>query len=288
MTKTSLAVRMLFPTGCLALSLACSSTGPVPLGSGGTGAGGLVGPAGGAAAGGDGAVGGAPTGGAAGLTNDIPLGGSYTSGDTNTVGIQGAFYILEDSVKDGALVPEDGLVHSDFDDASAPTLDVIDASTFSATTPKPCISGTAQQAIDPAAPVGTEPPYDKIWGGGIGMNLNTPTGEGTSPMAYDATAHGVAGFEFQVSGTVAAGATVRFKATQVGMSEDFCKAITVVPGTTVKVLLSELKHMCWGDDGTLVLDTTQLEALQWQIVTGKDASYKVTDFCVEKLGWVAP
>jgi len=275
MTKNSLSVRLIFSLGMVAFSSACSSSSPpVPIGSGGSGpAGGNVG-----TGGGDPGAGGAPA-----SPNSIALGGSWADTTGNTVGIQGAFYILEDAVKEGALIEGDGLVHSDFDDAANPTPGVIDASKFDDTTPAPCISGVAAQvkAADPAA----EKPYSEIWGGGIGMNLNEVGGEGSTPMPYDAVAAGVAGFEFTVSGDVQ-GATVRFKATQAGLTDDFCKTISVVPGQTVKVLLNELEHSCWEPDGVL-LDTTKLEAIQWQIVTKDSTAYTITNFCVNSLAWVA-
>lgn len=279
MTKTSLSVGLLFTLGLVAFSSACSSsTPPVPIGSGGT-----AGPAGGGVGTGGGDTG---AGGSASLlTNPILFNGSWTPADQNTVGIQGSFFILEDSVKDGALLPPDGLVHSDFDDASAPTAE-IDFSKFSDTTPEPCISGNAakvENLADPAA----EKPYSEIWGGGIGMKLNETGGEDSVASPFDAVAAGIGGFEFQVSGDVTA-ATVRFKATQMGSTADFCKAITVVPGQVVKVMFSELEHECWSPNTDKTLDLTQLEAIQWQIVTDDKTAHKVTNFCVKSLGWVAP
>jgi hypothetical protein len=277
MIKTSRSVQMVLAAATLASTFACSSgtSGPKPIGSGGSG----VGVGGGAPAGGGdpGASGGA----ASTLTNPIPFIGAWTPLDQNAAGIQGAFYILEDSAADGAVVPADGLVHSDFDPVSA-TDTATEPSKFDDGTTSICISGTAAQVTDPANPA--TPPYDKIWGGGIGMNLSQDD-DGGAPMPFDASAKGITGFEFKMTGDVQS-ATIRFKATQAGLVEDFCAKITILPGQPIQVRFADLTHMCWGTDGTMTLDVTQLEAIQWQIVTGTASPYNITNFCVTELGYL--
>ena len=113
------------------------------------------------------------------------------------------------------------------------------------------------------------------------MQLNQPGGVDTPAEPWDATAYGVSGFEFTITGDVD-GAILRFKAKDsVHPDEDFCAMI--VMGADRRVPLTNLKHMCWGYQGTLSLDLTKLTELQWQIVPDADAEHAVTEFCVSRL-----
>lgn len=258
-------------------SLACSST----TDDDGTVIGGN--PAGGAPA----ASGGAPAGSGgsdvAGTGGDAATGaGSLFDGDgtwvektENTVGIQGSFFVLEDSMK-GGLPVEDSLQHTDlspdeFDDA----------------TEKPCVSGTVAKvtASDGVTEcgfgAGDEPCDFDTWGGGIGFNLDEPGGENSVGVPWSAVEHGVTGFKFNISNGGFTG-DIRFKATMEGSDQDFCTAISDGDNS---VLLTDLKHMCWGSDGTETLDTTKLLQLQWQLVTKAGTEYSVTDFCVNGVEW---
>jgi len=233
-------------------------------GVGGTGAG-----VGGTVAGAGGTVAGAGGGGA--ITGDVIFTGEGawvdgTVAPASTYGIQGSFFVLEDSVKDG--VPADG--ESD-----------MTPNAFDDTTVKPCISGTAALVTCSTA----VPPvcnYSTNWGGGIGMNLNEEGGVGSVPLAWNATTNGVTGFSFTTSGNTD-GATMRVKAKDsVHPLDDFCLEFTV--GIAKSFLLSDLTHNCYaGGVATLTLDTTKLTSLQWQIVTDTTAAHTVTNFCIESL-----
>jgi hypothetical protein len=94
----------------------------------------------------------------------------------------------------------------------------------------------------------------------------------------------VNGFTFVASGD-AGGATLRVKATNMGSDQDFCNEFTIVPGQPVEVQWSELVHMCWGSAGTETLDLTNLEALQWQVVTDQNDPHTVTNLCIESISW---
>lgn len=281
--KTSLSLLGIVAT--VGLLSACSDdsmaggTGGVPSNptGGTTSTGGTTG-AGGTATGG--------TTGAGGGGNSISINGAWVPMDGNTVGIQGAFFILEDSVKDGAAV-EDSLTHTDFTADSDP-VEEAGVSKFGPMTDKPCISGTAAQVttVDgmECNPAGSDCDWDDLWGGGIGLSLNETGGDDSVKSPFDADAAGISGFQFTVSGD-AAGATIRFKATDVpNDGEDFCAKI-VLGQENQQVTFDQLKHMCWGADGTKTLDTTQLMQLQWQIVTDASGSYPVTNFCIENLAW---
>ena len=260
--------------------------GPVPLTGGSTGSGGS----------GSGSTTG--SGGAA-QTNVLFEGsGTWVEGDDNTVGIQGAFYILEDGVKDDMPV-DDGFMHTDFTADTGNLDEPAGVSKFTEEgTVKPCISGTAVQVTDETGAVGCNAAaaedvagacqWSAQWGGGIGLNLNEtgegPNGEMSVKSPYDALANGVQGFTFVASGD-AGGATLRVKATNVGSDQDFCDEFTIVPGQAVTVQWSDLKHMCWGTAGDQVLNLENLEALQWQVVTDQNDPHTVTNFCIESISW---
>jgi|GEM_PF-1775899 len=159
---------------------ACSSTPDTGAGTGGVAAtGGATGGAtasggasGGAVASGGGVATGGATGGApatppicgenglgeGGIAN-LPEGcifvgdGNWVDASSNDVGIQGAFYILEDSAVNGE-VANDGLVHSDFDPDTGGTgigESGLEPSEFDSTTIKPCVTGTAAKVSRDAA-----------------------------------------------------------------------------------------------------------------------------------------
>ncbi len=210
--------------------------------------------------------------------NEIIFSGEGTWVDLteNTIGIQGAFFVLEDSMKDGVLVA-DSLPHTDltpdeFDDMTA----------------MPCVSGTVAQVTNSAGEVdcnwgdATATPetvcqWDAQWGGGIGFNLSETGGEGSVKSPWDATAAGVTGFVVKTSGN-AEGATIRFKAKDT-TEQEFCYEIEL--GVEEAVSFSDFQHECWGTSGTAVLDTTQLVQLEWQVVSSETAGYAVSNFCVD-------
>lgn len=201
--------------------------------------------------------------------------GTWIDMSENTVGIQGAFFVLEDSMKDGVAV-DDGLTHTDL----APD-------EFDMDTEKPCVNGTVAQVTandgGECDPAGTDCEWSAIWGGGIGLNLNETGGDMSVKSTFDAAANGITGFGFTLSGDTG-GAIVRFKAKMEGSDSDFCSQVKV--GEAVTVDLADLEHNCYpGGEATETLDTSKLVQLEWQIVPTADESYTVTDFCVEEVGY---
>lgn len=198
--------------------------------------------------------------------------GAWIDGTTNDVGIQGSFFVLEDSMKDSVPV-SDGLTHTD-----------MTPDTFDDMTAKPCVSGSLAAVTGPGGaecdPAGSDCEWSAIWGGGIGLNLNETGGDASTKMAYDAS--GLTGFAFETSGTTG-GAVVRFKAKMEGSDQDFC---TAVPIGANQVALTDLKHNCYtGGVASETLDVTKLVQLEWQIVPEAGTSYTVTDFCIEYVGY---
>jgi hypothetical protein len=288
-----------FVLGFLGLSVvACGEDGGKVTGSGGG-----VG-TGGALAGGGPSTGGDASGGMSALQNPIFEGqgtwveaageggapGEGTIGEGNSVGIQGAFYILEDSVKGGVLL-DDGLMHTDLDAVSGDQKDV-EPSAFDETTVRPCIQGSTAQ-VAPAPDLGDPEGFSTFWGGGIGLNLSESGGDNSVKEAWDATKAGVLGFEFIVSGDIGT-LDVRLKATvqddpltadvDEEATENYCVSIKEWLGKGVgKVALADITQDCWNPGGNPV-DASRLMALQWQIVTSTTTPQAITNFCVEAVG----
>lgn len=202
--------------------------------------------------------------------------GTWVALESNTVGIQGSFFVLEDSMANGAPVPADMLSHTD-----------LMPDEFDDTTASPCVSGTVAPVT---ATDGTACGFNAgdaecdfaTWGGGIGMNLNETGGADSDQSPWNATAAGVTGFTFDINFGGFTGKDVRFKATMDGSDQDFC--VKIAEGTNT-VMLSELTHECWGTTGTMTLDVTQLVQLQWQLVTEPGNTFEVQNFCVNSLSW---
>ncbi len=208
--------------------------------------------------------------------------GTWIDGSANAYGIQGAFFILEDSVEDGMVV-DDGLEHTEF--AATTGDNGEEPSEFTEDTEKPCISGTVAQVTtvdgEDCDPAGDDCEWDSQWGGGIGLNLNETGGDDSMQDVFDLEAAGITGFEFTLSGD-AGGAELRFKIVDdSNPDEDFCT--TVSAGESVQVDLAEIEHMCWGSDGTITPDLTQISQVQWQVVSDAAASFEVDNLCVERV-----
>jgi len=220
--------------------------------------------------------------------------GTWVDGEANAVEIQGAFFILEDSIKNDAPV-EDGLTHADvIPDSGGSGTGPLEFSKFDMDTLKPCISGTVAQVTDEAGGVDCDASaaetevgacqWSAQWGAGIGLNLSETGGEESVKSTWDALAHSAAGFKFTASG-MAPGATLRVKIKNAGSDEDFCSEFQIVPGTEVTVAWADFVHKCWGGDGDMSPVLTAIESLQWQIVSSADEGYEVTNFCIETVSW---
>lgn len=278
-------------TTCSALS--CLSECSVQLGTGGGSAGtGASANSGGAENSGGASAGGSTSGGA-GNTGGSPSGGAgnSTGGSTGTAavmifdgdgvgagsedhGIDGGFYILEDSVKDGELVA-DTLIHTDLDplDSSA------EPSDFTLSTAA-CVEGVVAVVTDADGYScelnDADCVWGDLWGGGIGLSLKIVDEEA---VAWDADAAGVTGFRFEVSGSIG-GVPLRFMLEDTDGNQ-FC-VNNVAVGSTVSVSLSSLKHNCW-DPSNLALDRTKIKSISWQFVPDASSSYTISNFCVDSL-----
>jgi len=208
---------------------------------------------------------------------------SWVDGAANTKGIQGAFFVLEDSMKDGVLV-EDGLTHTDL----APD-DFADATTLCVTGTVAAVTTADKMECDAAdgEDTATGCQWSAIWGGGIGLNLNE-TGdtldengeviEESVQTVWDGTTS--TGFSFNISGVF--DGTMRFKGKMKDSDDDFC---TPVEFGDNKIDMSQWAYSCWDESlaAEKTIDLTQLWQIQWQLVTKQNTEYTGVEFCLNSL-----
>ncbi len=220
-----------------------------------TGTGGAQG-IGGTGAGGGTGTGGAGTGGGMTFlppTEELrPLDG-WVHIEENTVGVQGAIYTFSDP------------------------LSSISPATFESSGRSFCVSGQATQ-VPCTTPDDCD--YSTYWGVGAGMNLNEPPGGVPGP--YNATAAGVTGISFDITGATVP-LSMRFKAVVAGDSTDYCTGPTLEPraGTNF-VLLSDLSANCYEVPAGGPPNASQLEAIQWQVFTNSQSAVPF-DFCISNI-----
>lgn len=206
--------------------------------------------------------------------NDLDPGqlfdGTGVNVDVPELGAKGSFFILEDSVEDGALV-SDGLSHSDFDapDGSG------EPSTFEGSA-APCVSGVLAMVTSPTGAscetTSSSCDWEAIWGGGIGLTLNETDGVAS---AFDASAYD--GFSFNLAGS-AGGAPIRFMIEDMSGNQ-FC---TEISSGSNAVDFGYLLNNCW-DPTTLSLNPANIKQISWQFVPDASYSYSVSNFCVTDL-----
>jgi hypothetical protein len=174
---------------------------------------------------------------------------SWVDAATNGVGIQGAFFTYGDGSGRTTIMPDATGSQSGY-----------------------CVSGTAGEVLNMD--------FGGTYGAVAALNLSQDVGS-TTAGAYDAPAHGVVGFGFDIVGNT--GGALRFVIKQYAIHDGFC--INNVPecasGCTVDYRIDELSQNCWTPGGPTPV-ATSLEALEWQITTKEGAS-TAFDYCIENL-----
>ncbi len=186
----------------------------------------------------------------------------WVDGMGNTLGIQGALFAYADDTS---------------------KMDMVDNSKL---TPA-CISGTAAEVVLTCTP---EPPamdcYGHFWGAAMGLNLNQPideaTGEGATPMAFDAGAKGITGFAFEITGDVVP-SNLRFKVED--DSGEFCNTSMkpIMKGENV-FKFSDLHAECWEPKASMENPNAEgakggLIKIAWQVPT-KTGTSTPFNYCV--------
>jgi hypothetical protein len=144
-----------------------------------------------------------------------------------------------------------------------------------------CLSGTAAQVI------GTPPDYSNIFGIGIGLDFNNPSG---TVGTYDATMNHVTGFQFTVAGLPMGTVRVELQEPATDTSGDAWSYTVTANGQVTVNLKSgtgagDLSPAFTPPMGTTEppFDPTKLEAIQFHVVTNKTASIMVNNFCISDL-----
>jgi len=184
--------------------------------------------------------------------------GTSVSSSDNDFGIQGAFYVRQDSYRQGQP-KQDDLTHSSVEPIS-----------FSKRDDKPCINGEIAR-VDGGQ-------WSEVWGVLLGLEL------AKSGKTWDATQHDIEGFAFKLSGSVG-DARLRFEAKVRGSDENFCAMLEHDQGETgsFTVALEDIEHDCFGDGGNMSFDPSQLEAIEWLAMADDGSNSPVEDFCVERV-----
>jgi hypothetical protein len=207
----------------------------------------------------------AGAGGGAAVGGEIPIGTGlaitpdamgWVSGDTNGLGVQGAFFIAHDGVSA----------------AGTPTTTGSTMTVSYATPGSVCVQGNFP-AIPPD-PTLTEGDflYSTHWGGGVGMNLRQviPAGGGmalpASGWPRTTPAGTVTAFNYTL--TAQAGSTLpplRFTVDFVGKpaGATFCQTLPL--GSTTAPLASTVQS-CWETTAATVLPGADLLTIQWSII----------------------
>ncbi len=150
--------------------------------------------------------------------------------------------------------------------------DANDGGSSTATLPRSdtmCVTGTAAGTVCSAQSC-----YSSHWGAGIGVNLNQPKGQNTTPANFASA--GSSGVTYALD---AFGGQMRLV---VGDSKtDYCYNLTSPSGT---IPWSSFNSACWGSGTPLSGPPASFTSVRFQVVAdtsyGDDTSF---DFCVTKL-----
>ena len=184
--------------------------------------------------------------------------GTRVAASDNDFGIEGRFYVRQDSYRQGEA-KQDDLTHSSVEPVS-----------FSKRDDKPCIHGEIARVENAQ--------WNEVWGVLLGLELAK---EG---KAWSASEHDIEGFSFKLSGSVG-DARLRFEAKVRGSDENFCVMLEHDQGETgsFSVALEDIEHDCYGDSGNMSFDPSQLEAIEWLAMADDGSNSPVEDFCVERV-----
>ena len=211
-------------------------------------------------------------------SNAVPEGGAATSGAAGaaTAGASDAGSAGESDEPRLEIITKDGQVVANSNDfgidgevrkyAADPDLVTGD---FAGT--KMCVKGTLIAAL------GND--FNRYWGGGIQFALKKSPAGGPGTV-YDATAHGVAGFEVVLSGAKLP-PVIRLQYKDIHNLDSYCKEVNTTGGGTFTFLISEAFHDCWVPGG-MPIPATELENLEFHVVPTPDKNVAI-DFCVKRI-----
>lgn len=210
----------------------------------------------------------------------VPSETGYLDPTKNSLGIKGSWYAYGDGIGSNGMPPGD-CQKAGHPDAACSKITSPSPGSFPPTNGKMCTTGMVTPVIDIVGMAGS-PDYSKIWGAGIGVDLNN---DGIAPKAaFDASA--LLGFSFDLDMKPPGGIRVEAQTTDTDGGE----AGNAYWGATASYLPSPVavgtNTVKWTDlvgpkDGKTI-NPAHLEGLQFHVptVTGSGGSYS---FCISNL-----
>lgn len=206
----------------------------------------------------------------------------YIDVATNSLGIMGAWYAYGDGVGSDGLASSGDCQKAGHPDTACSKITMPAPGSFANTGGKMCTSGTVAMVVGMVS-MPASPDYSKIWGAGIGVDLNhmgiTPKG------VFNATAKGATGFSFDLDMKPLAGLRVEAQTVATDGTEagnDYWGATSGYPPSPVMVGTNTVK---WSDivgPKGHVFDPTMLEGLQFHVPTTTTAGGPYS-FCISNL-----
>jgi hypothetical protein len=174
---------------------------------------------------------------------------SWVDATTNGLGIQGAFFTYQDGTGRTTITPDATRTQTGY-----------------------CVAGTAAEVLNAD--------FGGTYGAVAALNLAQQVDD-PAVHAYDAPAHGVVGFGFDIVGNT--GGALRFVIKQYATHDGFC--VNNVPncasGCSAEYRIDELHQNCWTPGGPTPA-AVSLAALEWQITT-KEGAATDFDYCIENI-----
>jgi len=118
------------------------------------------------------------------------------------------------------------------------------------------------------------------WGSAVGFNANQAAGTGTIPGPWNATAQGIAGFRFTLSGNQVP-SSIQVNVKVWGSNNAYCAKLNgVIGGNSQVITFGSITQDCFTNGGSHpVVDATNIESIQFQI-SSVLAGVTAFDFCV--------
>ena len=274
-------------------------------GGGGGGDGGTASSSGGSSGGGSGGSSGSSSGGGSGGSSGSSSGGMSSGGQdaggcttvpltpsptgyvsTTALNIAGAWFAYGDDLGANGAPPGQCVtkgMHSAADCSvvtSPPPPEDGGTGSFPQTTAGTmCLSGTAAQVI------GVPPDYSNIFGIGIGLDFNNPSG---TPLPYDATMNQITGFQFTVAGLPTGAVRVEFAEPATDTTGDAWSYTLTSNGQVTVSLASgtgagDLSPSFTPTGTQPPFDPTKVESIQFHVVTNTSGAVAVSSFCISDL-----
>lgn len=165
-----------------------------------------------------------------------PDASGWVMGDTNTLGVQGAWYAYGDGIgADGSTATSTCVMKGGHQTSECSMITTPAAGPFTNTGGMMCTTGTVAKVINGANGM---PDYSNIWGAGIGLDLNATGGLVSTKGVFDATAKGVKGISFDLSAVPLPGLRVEFATPSTNGStagNDYWGAAATYPNSPVKM-----------------------------------------------------